>query len=382
VSAAMSGILSTREASVQPASTSGLKPSASLAADGRRTRSGMHTEEQIGLAMTSIRANIIVPTLLFLLATSIAIAAQAGKILKPGVKGVQVPFASLRPSATLKVGGAADWVLVTDDAVWVAGTKPNSVQHIDPITNRIVAKVALTGEACSGLAFGFGSVWVPVCGKKPTLVRVDAQKNAVIATLPVPTVEAEGGIATSTDSVWLVTDKNGTLSRIDPLTSSVRQKISIPPGSYNPIFSDGIIWVTGVESSVLTAVDASTGRVLESVPVGSKPRFLTAGGGSIWTLNQGDGTVSRVDEKSRKVIATVQVGIPGAGGDIDYGADSVWLTVFDVPLTRVDATTNRVVKQWIGNGGDSLRFGFGSLWITDYKKGLLSRIAIQEVLSQ
>ena len=54
-------------------------------------------------------------------------------------------------------------------------------------------------------------------------------------------------------------------------------------------------------------------------------------------------------------------------------------TVFDVPLTRVDATTNRVVKQWIGKGGDSLRFGFDSLWITDYKKGLLSRIAIQEV---
>jgi YVTN family beta-propeller protein len=162
----------------------------------------------------------------------------------------------------------------------------------------------------------------------------------------------------------------------------VRQKISIPSGSYNPIFSHGIVWVTGVEKNVLTAVDASSGKVLESIPVRPKPRFLTAGAGSIWTLNQGDGTVSRIDEKSRKVIATIPVGIPGTGGDIGYGADSVWLTVFDVPLTRVDATTNRVVKQWVGKGGDSLRFGFDSLWITDYKKGLLSRIAIQEVLSQ
>ena len=39
--AAMSGTLSTREASAQPVSTSGLRPSASLAADGRRIRSGM-----------------------------------------------------------------------------------------------------------------------------------------------------------------------------------------------------------------------------------------------------------------------------------------------------------------------------------------------------
>ena len=144
------------------------------------------------------------------------------------------------------------------------------------------------------------------------------------------------------------------------------------------MFSDGTVWITGIESNVVTAVDASSGKVLASVPVGSKPRFLTAGAGSIWTLNQGDGTVSRVDEKSKQVT-TIQVGIPGTGGDIDYRADSVWLSVFDVPLTRVDASTNRVVKQWIGKGGDSLRVGFDSLWITDYKKGLLSRIPIEQV---
>jgi virginiamycin B lyase len=331
--------------------------------------------------MSAIRLNIALPTLLFLLATSGAIAAQSASAPKPGVKGVQVPFASLKPSATLKIGGTADWLLVTNDAVWVAGTKPYSVQHIDPITNGIIAKVALPGEACSGLAFGFGSVWVPVCGRKPALVRVDAHQNKVIATLPIRPAGEEGGITTSTDSVWMVTDEAGTLNRIDPSTNSVRQIIPLPPGSYNPVFSDGIVWITGVERSVLTAVDAASGRVLDSVPVGTKPRFLTAGGGSIWTLNQGDGSVTRVDEKSRKVLASIQVGIPGTGGDIDYGADSVWLSVFDVPLTRVDATTNTDVKQWIGKGGDSLRFGFSSVWITDYKKGLLYRIPESQLLS-
>jgi len=331
--------------------------------------------------MSAIRLNVALPTLLFLLATSGAISAQSANASKPGVKNVQVPFASLMPNTTFKIGGTADWVLVTDDAVWVAGTRPYSVQRLDPITNRIVAKVAIPSEACSGLAFGFGSIWVPVCGKMPALVRVDAQKSKVIATLPISPAGEECGIATSTDSVWMVTDKAGTLNRIDPATNSVRQKISIPPGSYNPIFNDGVVWISGVEGGVVTAVDANTGKVLDSMPVGAKPRFLTAGGGSIWTLNQGDGSVTRVDGKSRKVLARIQAGIPGAGGDIDYGADSVWLTVFDVPLTRVDAATNKVVRQWIGKGGDSLRFGFNSLWITDYKKGLLSRISIQEVLT-
>jgi len=338
--------------------------------------------------MIAIRSNRLLSMpklLLVLLAANGTVAAQTSSspewnVPKPGVKQVQVPFASLKPSATTKVGGTADWVLITDDAVWVASTRPYAIQRIDPATNRIVAKVAVPGEACSGLAYGFGSIWVPLCGKKPELVRIDAAKNTLSATLPIPPAGPEGGITASDDSVWIVADKNGTLNRIDPSTNGVRQKISIPPGSYNPIFSNDIIWITGGESSALTAVDATTGKVLESVPVGPKPRFLTAGAGSVWTLNQGDGTVSRVDEKSRKVIATIQVGVPGAGGDIGYGAESVWPTVLGVPLTRINATTNKVVRQWVGKGGDSLRFGYGSIWLTDYKKGLLSRIPEKQVL--
>jgi len=323
--------------------------------------------------------------LLLLMAACETVQAQnssaESNIPKLGIKEVQVPFASIKPTATITVGGAADWVLITEEAVWVASTKPYAVQRIDPATNRIVATISVSGEACSGLASGFGSIWVPLCGKMPELVRIDAAKNAISATLPIPPAGPEGGITASDDSVWMVADKNGTLNRIDPSTNSVRQKISIPSGSYNPLFSNGIVWITGPESDLLTAVDAITGKIIESVPVGPKPRFLTAGGGSVWALNQGDGTISRVDEKSRKLMATIQVGIPGAGGDIGYGADSVWATVFDVPLTRIDATTNKVLKQWVGHGGDSLRFGHDSIWLTDYKKGLLLRVPAQEVLN-
>lgn len=319
--------------------------------------------------------------LVFLLASVAISRAQsvASNTPKPGIKEVQVPYSSLKPTATIKIGGTADWVLVTENAVWVASTKPYAIWRIDPVANKIVARIRIPGEACSGLASGFGSIWAPICGRKPALVRIDARKNAISTTLPIAPAGPEGGIAASDDSVWLVTDSKGTLLRIDPSTNSVRQRISIAPGSYNPIFSDGIVWVTGIENDILTAVDASSGKTLDSMRVGAKPRFLTGGAGSIWTLNQGDGTISRVDEKSRHVIATIQLGIPGAGGDLDYGADSVWLSVFDVPLTRVDATTNRVVKQWIGKGGDSLRIGFNSLWITDYKKGLLLRFPMEEM---
>ncbi len=316
---------------------------------------------------------------IFLFSTAAAFTQTSGpaaKMSKPGVKEVQVPFASLKPTAVFKIGGTADWVLITQDAVWVAGTKPYAVHRIDPATNKMVASISVPGEPCSGLALGFGSIWVPICGKNSGLVRINAATNTVSATLPVAPAGPEGGIAASDESVWMVTDKKGTLSRINPETNSVSQRISIPPGSYNPLFSNRVIWVTGNETNVLTAVDAIAGKILDTVTVGPKPRFLTVGSSSIWTLNQGDGTISRVDEKSRKVNATIQAGIPGSGGDITYGADSVWTTVFDVPLTCIDRSTNKVAKQWVGKGGDSVSFGFDSIWLTDYRKGSLARLPI------
>ncbi len=306
--------------------------------------------------------------------------ASTGKMARPGVKEFQVPFDSLRPEAAFRIGEDADWVQITDDAVWVASSNPASVHRIDPKTNKEVAIVPLPGDPCAGLAFGFGSLWVPLCGKPNSMVRVDATTNKIAATLAIGPAGQEGGIAVSPDSVWIVTDNAGTLIRIDPVTNRARQTISIAAGSVNPLFSEDVIWITGGTTNILTAVDASSGTVLETIPVGPKPRFLAAGGGAIWTLNQGDGSVTRVAAQSRKVTATITVGIPGHGGDIAWGAGSVWTTVFGVPLTAIDGSTNKIRRQWVGPGGDALRFGHDAVWLTDYKRGILSRIAYGETL--
>jgi len=304
----------------------------------------------------------------------------AAKPVPQGVPEVQLPFASLKPEATWKIGETADWVVIAPDAVWVAGSKPDSVQRIDPKTNKVVASIPLPAEACSGLEFAFGSVWVPVCTKPSSMLRIDAKTNQVSATLAIGPAGGEGGITASADSIWLVTDIVGTLVRIDPKDNTIRQKVQIDAGSFNPVFSEGTVWISGNETNTLAAVDAATGKLLERVAVGPKPRFLVAEAGSVWTLNQGDGTISRVDANTRKLVATIRPGLPGEGGDICYGGGSLWATLFDLPLTRIDPATNKVVRQWKGKGGDSMRFGHNALWLTDYFGGTLARIPLEELL--
>ena len=300
--------------------------------------------------------------------------AQQREMPRPGISRVQLPMTALHRSATISLGGTPDWLAISDEAVWVTNSKFKAVQRVDPSTNSLVGQIEFPDEPCSGLVVAFGSLWVPLCGKPASLARVDPRSNKIVVTLPFGPADSEGGITASDDSIWLNADEHGSLLRIDPRTNTLRQTISVAEGSFNPLYSEGIVWVTGNKTSVLTPVNAGSGEVFPAIPTGPQPRFLASGAGYIWTLNQGDGTLTRVNAKTRSISGTIAAGIPGHGGELCYGAGFVWATVFDIPITMTFAESDEVLHQWVGSGGDAIRFGLGSLWLTDLRNGLLWRI--------
>jgi len=294
---------------------------------------------------------------------------------KPGVStpGVKREMTTITPAAVFQVEGVPDWQVVTDDAVWVANGPKNVIHRLDVKTNQVAATIEVGKKPCSGLAAGFGSIWVPNCGDK-TFSRVDVKTNAVVATIPVGPADSEGGVATSPDAVWILSDPKGKLSRVDPKTNQVAAEVEVPAGSASCFYSDGMIWITSPEKNLLTRVNAKTNKLVDSIEVGPKPRFLTGGAGSIWTLNQGDGTVSRVDIKTGKLVGSVEVGVPGTGGEIAFGLGHVWVTAFQIPISEIDPATNKVVKQWVGDGGDSIRAAHGSVWLSNLRAHNIWRI--------
>jgi streptogramin lyase len=291
------------------------------------------------------------------------------------------PFAELKPTAKLRVGATADWVVVDGDAVWVGSTHPNAVHRIDARTAHRVATVELPGEPCAGLALGFGSLWVPLCASPNALARVDLASNRLTAVLHPGPAAAEGGITTGGDSVWLVTAA-GTLSRIDPSSNAARQSIQLPAGSFNARYYEGIVWVTRAGGAEVTAVDAASGATLASITTGPGPRFLSAGDGSVWTLNQGDGSLTRIDVATRQVSARLALGTPGHGGDIGVGSGFVFTTMAGTPLTATRAATASVERQWLGRGGDSLAVAPDAVWLTDYHRGTIARYPLDRLLGR
>jgi YVTN family beta-propeller protein len=302
----------------------------------------------------------------------------------PGVStpGVKRDMSAIKPDAVFPVEGTPDWQVLTDDAVWVTNGPKNTVHRLDPATNKVLAAVTVGTRPCSGLAAGFGTIWVPNCGDRSgegkSVSRIDMKTNQVVATLPLGPAQSEGGVATGAGSFWMVSDQKGVLSRIDPATDKVIAEITVPEKSAAVNFGEGAAWVTTPGANTLTRVDAKTNQVTATITVGAGPRFLTVGAGSIWTLNQGDGTISRVDAKTGKVLATIEAGIPGTGGEIAFGEGYVWATIPQIPVSQIDPATNTVVKQWVGPGGDSIRAGFGSVWLSNLRDGNVWRFTAKQ----
>jgi len=305
---------------------------------------------------------------------------------RPGVTtaGVKIPITKLKPDAVFSLPGVPDWLAI-DEHVWVSNSPKNTVHRLDPKTNTVLATIEAGVHPCSGLAAGFGSLWVPTCGDTAGagkgLVRVSLKDGKVEATLPFEVPDSEGGIVTGAGSVWVMTDAKGTLTRIDPATNKAVAEIYVAPGSYTVAFGDNTVWVTSTEKSVLTRVNARSNVVEETIPVGPRPRFLAVGEGSVWTINQGDGSISRVDIKTNKVVATIEAGIPGNGGEIAVGEGSVWVTSFEYPITRIDVATNKVVQQFYGDGGDAIRFGLGSVWLSNLRAANVWRLDPKRIVA-
>ena len=285
---------------------------------------------------------------------------------------IERPMTSLVPDATITVGHDPDWMVVTPRAVWVTTASANQVTEIVATTNH-VGLVVTVNKPCSGLAAGFGSIWIPSCGDH-SLLRVDQRSGRVIATIAAGPANSEGCVTTGAGSVWIATAKSGILSRIDPRTNRIIATIPIASGSFCALYASGFVWVTSTEHNVVSKIDPAINRMIAEAPVGKSPRFQTAGANSIWTLNQGDGTISRINMRTNRLLATIPTSLKGPGGEICFGFGSVWATLEKTPITRVDPATNQTLTQWTGAGGDSIRAGHGSIWLTNLQSGLLWRL--------
>lgn len=252
--------------------------------------------------------------------------------------------------------------VASDDAVWVRVRDAGAIVRIQAGDNTLGTPILVGAEPCASLVAAFGSVWVPLCGDRQ-IARVDFKEGKVATTLRPGVASGDGQIATGVGSVWVVSDRTGVLSRIDPDTNAPVAAIHVAAGATAVVSHEDALWITSDEGNRLTRVNAHTNETIETIEVGPKPGRLAVGEGGVWTLNRGDGSVTRVDPATNKVVATIPIGPDVVAGEIAAGAGSVWISAPGVPIVRIDPRTNRAVQRFTGEGGGAMLVAHGSLWV-------------------
>jgi serine/threonine protein kinase/streptogramin lyase len=137
-----------------------------------------------------------------------------------------------------ELGGSADSVAVSDDAVWVGDTLGSTVRRIDPSTGKVSEPIQLTGSV-DGLAAESDRVWVLDQGTG-TVTPVEASagvgQSIRIGEDPTDLIAAFGAI-------W-ISDGGGALWRVDPVTHEATSiDVGAPLASVTPDPKDGTLVV-------------------------------------------------------------------------------------------------------------------------------------------
>ena len=276
---------------------------------------------------------------------------------------VEIPFARLKADAVLPIALGAGAV-ESADAIWVPNRAAGTIVRVDAKENKPGPAISVGKEPCASLVVAFDTVWAPLCGDG-AIARVSVKDGKVTATPKILVPAGNGRIATGAGSVWVITERKGVLSRIDPDTNAPVAEIYVTGGATSVAFGEDALWITSEdgEKGRVTRVNPKTNETVEVIEVGPKPGRVAVGEGAVWTLNRGNGSVSRIDPGSNKVSATITIGDAVAEGEIAAGLGSVWVSAPGVPIVRIDPANNRAVQKFTGEGGGAVLAAHGSLWV-------------------
>jgi YVTN family beta-propeller protein len=247
----------------------------------------------------------------------------------------------------------------------------SGVVAVGAAADRISVATRLPGSA-SAVTTGAGSVWVADSGDG-TVSRIDPSSGALVDRIPVggdPT-----SIASGAGSIWIADTDGATVLRINPTTETVTQTIRL--GTANPdalAFGAGRLWVADSSTRAIYKLDPATGAVLRTIALNVAPSAIAFGQGGLWVAAYDSGTVLKLTPTSGRVIASVRVGTgPAALGFADgdvWVANTLDSTVSIVDPVRLDVEATIPV----GSGPSAVAAAGGSVWVANEYSGTVSRI--------
>jgi outer membrane protein assembly factor BamB len=283
-------------------------------------------------------------------------------------------------------------IVYGEGRIWVAvsandGTGAGTVYRIDPDTAEILAEIVVPSVpgwevGGGGMEVADGSLWIAGYldeGDQGALLRIDAATNALADVVPLGGQFA-GDVAVDEHGIWLTvfSEPSVELVRVKraPLLVDLRTSLDVD-WAREIVSVDGQVWVRTTQGA-LSKVDPQTGDVVQRVDVPGGLTSLTTFEGAIWgaTWKASEGNLlARIDAATGEVLLLpaetlgflVESGPSGLWGRWDPGTrGTLGIARFDPATGRVDAS----VALEGGNQPVAMAVAPGSVWVTGYKQGV------------
>jgi streptogramin lyase/predicted Ser/Thr protein kinase len=224
------------------------------------------------------------------------------------------------------------------------------------------------------IATSADAIWV-TSEADGTLTRLDPESGDRVGR---PTRLGAGisGVAVGAGSVWVADPPRGEVLRVDPDSGRVRERIEVG-GRPGPLaFGGGRLWVADEDGAGISAVNGRGGRVYRrDLPPHTAPLRLAVGAGGLWASSASTGAVRRIDLSSLGVGEPIPVGRGPAGITVARGLVWVANSRSDT-VTRVDPSIHAPLGDPIEVGGrpGGIDSGTGLVWVASSLEDNVSRI--------
>jgi ABC-type transport system substrate-binding protein/DNA-binding SARP family transcriptional activator/DNA-binding beta-propeller fold protein YncE len=176
-------------------------------------------------------------------------------------------------------------------------------------------------------------------------------------------------IAVAPGAIWVAGDRDGTVSRIDPETHTIRT-IKVGLGQSTLAADRDGVWVANRDSGTLTRISSATNARADRVSAGS-PTGVCQLGGEVWVAGAVVGGVLRYDPDRRR-RRVVPLGENASA--LACGAGGVW-AVAAGRLLQIDPASGSVRRPIdVGNGASALAVADSAVWVANPLTGIVSRV--------
>jgi streptogramin lyase len=263
-----------------------------------------------------------------------------------------------------------------------ATERKNSTLGADKNDTRAKASVMKidVGEAPSGVATGFGSVWMGD-HHDDILYRIDPESAKVIAKIKLS--ELASNVDKGFGAIWVMANEDDTVWRVDPQSNRATKFFAGPKEGCVETGCDlsvgeAAVWVR--DSFAIRKLDPRSGKEVGAVSglVGKDVIGLEAGEGGVWTqFRKG---AMRIDPASLEVTAKVAFSPNPDSYGCAAGRGRVWCLAAHGKVVEINSDVNKLVKEYnagvSGSGENAIAFAGGAIWALDGDDGGVVRVQL------